>query len=525
MPAPTTGLFAPQPRPLVIRAIVERSRRRFEHFSDARLAETLEDALYHERKRLEKARDVDPTMPDLLDRLARALVRGERQARIDAGLELVGLWADEIHGRFDPKMYRFATSVLPRALTGLLSQKPRRLRDWDLRPERRFKIHGDVELLRTLSREATLILAPTHLSNLDSPLIGLALHMAGLPPFVYGAGLNLFQNAAMGFFMRRLGAYTVDRTKAAILYKEVLKDYSVQSLTTKHHSLFFPGGTRARSGAIETKLKKGLLGTGIVAWQEMLEQKRPDPEVYVVPLTLSSQLVLEASSLIGDYLADAGKQRYIMSDDEFAQPREVANFGRRVLDLDASVVAHFGAPMDCLGNPVATDLMERKEQAIRRRRYVADADGKVIRDEQRDHQYTERLSQALVDAYPRGAHIMATHLAAWVAWRSLEKHAGTDDPFRLVRVPQEARRIPRGLFVTRLGQALEQVLVGARAGRWICDLPPSPNTVLDIAIDRFSRFHKTRALAADGDFVVVEDPKLCLYYRNRLLFASPEVGE
>ena len=71
--------------------------------------------------------------------------------------------------------------------------------------------------------------------------------------------------------MHRLGAYTVDRKKKALLYKGVLKDYSIRALTTRHHSLFFPGGhplpLRASS---RPDLKKGLLGTGIVAWQEML---------------------------------------------------------------------------------------------------------------------------------------------------------------------------------------------------------------------------------------------------------------
>src|SRR5678809_482113 len=111
--------------------------------------------------------------------------------------------------------------------------------------------------------------------------------------------------------MHRLGAYTVDRTKRARLYKDVLKDYSIHSLVTRHHSLFFPGGTRSRGGAIESHLKKGLLGTGIAAWQEMLASGRPDPDVYVIPATLSYQLCLEASTLVEDFLAESGKQRYI----------------------------------------------------------------------------------------------------------------------------------------------------------------------------------------------------------------------
>ncbi|MFO0006916.1 MAG: 1-acyl-sn-glycerol-3-phosphate acyltransferase, partial [bacterium] len=90
-------------------------------------------------------------------------------------------------------------------------------------PASRIRVQGEVELLARLGAKHTLVLAPTHLSNLDSPLLGYALYAAGLPPVIYGAGLNLFSNPAMAFFMRRLGAYTVDRRKKHELYKDVLK--------------------------------------------------------------------------------------------------------------------------------------------------------------------------------------------------------------------------------------------------------------------------------------------------------------
>jgi glycerol-3-phosphate O-acyltransferase len=33
-----------------------------------------------------------------------------------------------------------------------------------------------------------------------------------------------------------------------------------------YHSLFFPGGTRSRSGMVEKRLKLGLAGTGVEAF-------------------------------------------------------------------------------------------------------------------------------------------------------------------------------------------------------------------------------------------------------------------
>jgi len=519
--ATMTGLARPQPRRVVVAEMVSRTRKRLDELGDEALTATLEDLLYHERKRLER-QPPEPELEAHLDQLARALVRGGRDERMASALGVVGLWSDEIHGRFNPRVYRLATRALPRAITGLLSGRPDRLRDWSLSSQSRLRVKGDLQLLAQLARESTLVLAPTHVSNLDSPLIGLALYLAGLPPFVYGAGLNLFSNPLIGWWLGRLGAYTVDRTKRAGLYKNLLKDYSVRCLTTRHHSLFFPGGTRSRSHEVEPRIKKGLLGTASVAWQEMLQAGRPDSEVYVVPLTLSFTLTLEAATLVEDYLADAGKQRYIITDDEFAQPRRLASFARRVLDLDSAMVAHFGDPVDCLGFPVSADADERAEQARHRRRYVTDAEGRVEWDAQRDRVYTDRLGDALIDAWPRYAEILPTHLAARAAWACLAQAASTTDTFRLVRTPVERRHIDQSRYMEQLRAELRAAKEGARAGRWCEELPSTAEQVIEVALDRFDRYHRSHALVAVDGKLFVEDPKLCLYYQNRLTFMDRE---
>jgi hypothetical protein len=254
----------------------------------------------------------------------------------------------------------------------------------------------------------------------------------------------------------------------------------------------------------------------------MLVAGRPDADVYVVPLTLSFQLVLEAETLISDHLEEAGKQRFIIVDDEFARPQRVASFARRVLDLDASVVAHFGAPLDCLGNPVSADRAERAEQSVRRRDYVLGADGAVEADPQRDRVYTDRLADALVTAWPKGSVAMSTHLAAWAAWRCMQDGARTADPFRIVRLPVEARRVPKAQLLNRINRALAELRAGAAAGRWPYGFDTDAAGVLARAFDLFGRYHKGRALADHGDVAIVEDAKLCFYYHNRLAHLALE---
>ena len=365
--------------------------------------------------------------------------------------------------------------------------------------------------MRALGENATLILAPTHVSNLDSPLIGYSLFAAGLPPFAYGAGLNLFSNPAMGFFMQRLGAYTVDRRKRNRLYKATLKDYSVEILGRGHHSLFFPGGTRSRSGKLEAKLKKGLLGTGLEAWQESLA-KGKERRCFIVPCTLSMGVVLEAESLIADALAEEGKQRYIMMDDEFSEPRTIATFVRRLMTLDAAVHVRFGEPMDVVGNPIDTDgnSLDPAGRPIDARGYVCDRNGAVVVDEQRDHLYTQRVADRLSEAYHRDFVLQSTHFAAWAAWSALKIAKPGLDTWRLVRLAPTEARVPRAAVLNRLADALPGL------GKRLTSMPATPEAILDEAVHRFATFHRRRALQPD-DASLILAPELVLYYQNRLV--------
>lgn len=75
-------------------------------------------------------------------------------------------------------------------------------------------------------------------------------------------------------------------------------------------------------------------------------------------------------------------------------------------------------------------------------------------------------------------------------------------------------------LVQRINSLMEQLREGEAAGLWQYELPSTAYGVLETALDRFSRYHRTHALKREGSLIVVEDPKLCLYYRNRLDFVE-----
>jgi glycerol-3-phosphate O-acyltransferase len=225
----------------------------------------LEETLYHERLRLKKSRKSWWKSPYLAarnrkdQRFIKKIQSGLKTANgMEEHLKLVEAYAEhfatEICGNFEPKMYEFAIRVVPWMFSWLLNAASlKRILPWGMSEslQTRMRVVGEVAQLQNLSKKGTVLLVPTHLSNIDSILIGYVIHLMNLPPFAYGAGLNLFSNPVLSFSMSRLGAYTVDRQKVSGIYKNALKNYSTSILKRGIHSIFFPGGGRVRSGAIE----------------------------------------------------------------------------------------------------------------------------------------------------------------------------------------------------------------------------------------------------------------------------------
>ena len=511
MPKPRTSLQISQ-------LLQRRMNARLSNWSDDQVFAYLADTLYSERRRIEK-NDNHDTSPEYTKALKQAelSIRKSRERMCLSILELVHVYVMEIHNHFSESTYRIASKVLPGALKKLLTaaQSNTLLAD-NFHPGAKINIQGPTETLKLLSKTHTLIYTPTHLSNLDSPLIGYALAELSLPPVIYGAGLNLFSNPLMSFFMSRLGAYTVDRRKKNRLYKHVLKDYSIEAIKNNTHSLFFPGGTRSRSGAREQQLKKGLLGTGITAWQESLREQSPQ-EILFVPCTLSFSLTLEAETLIEDHLADEGKSRFIITDDEFSETRTLSRFAHNILNLDSNVYIRFGAPLDITGNLVNKEglSLDPNGDVVSRKEYVCNRFGEVISDPQRDRMYTDRLAQKITEAFTKDNIILSTHVAAFAAWNNLaHKHPLLND-VQISMLNHHQRRIPRVDLLKSIDHIQAQVHERARNGDICQDISKNPADILHRALRTFGQFHKTRALAEHGADIEV-GAMLALYYSKRL---------
>jgi len=498
-------------------------RRVVQHYAGQpqKLLYVLNEAANAEVRRLASQDDMEAS--DALGawrRLVKRLGKMSEEERVQELRRICGDMTEDIAGNFDPRVYALATKIVPGVLTGIMRPValPQVMLGGFRQLDELVTVEGPIEKLRRLARVGTLVLTPTHSSNLDSVALGFALMRENLPPVVYGAGKNLFSNPLISFFMHNLGAYRVDRRLRFELYKEILKEYSTVLLESGYHSLFFPGGTRCRSNVIEPSLKLGLLGTAVTAYGNAVATGGAHKPIYVVPATINYRLVLEAETLIEDYLAETGKSRYIITDDEFSRIGRIVEFLRKILAHEGAVVIRFGRPLDPLGHDVDDDgrSLDRQGRPIDLRGFFTGADGSHRVDEQRDAEYTRLLGRRLVAAFPRESVFHATTVVARAVFDELCAQVGTRDIYQLTRLPP-GREVAVPDVVRRLGALRAALAARPEAGRLHHRVVAAGDSAtLDDGLRALGGYHSHPVLTRAGDHLRIGDVKLLYYYQNRL---------
>jgi len=515
----------------IVREVVQRLQIKLK--TDARPLEyALNEVALDEVRRLESQRDDEAKLylgkwRSLVKRVGK-MTDGDK---LDVLRETSERMAKDVAGNFDPRVYSFATRAVPHALSGILKpssilQDAAHLGRGPVAVDDLLRTEGEIPLLRDLAKKGTLVFVPTHSSNLDSVALGYALMRENLPPVVYGAGKNLFSNPIVSFFMHNLGAYRVDRRIRAQLYKDVLKTYACVMVERGYHSLFFPGGTRSRSGMVERRLKLGLAGSAVEAFSRNAVRGTPRP-VFFVPTTINYSLVLEGETLVADWLKEAGRARYIIEDDEFSQLDRWVAFFRKLAQIEAPCVIRFGQPVDPFGNPV-----NREGQSLGPHGRAIDAvgyvtrDGKTVLDPRRDAAYTRDLGQLLADRYETETVLMSTQVVAHVLFRILvDKTPGIDLFGRLrlrgdVSVTREELRADLGATLDKL-RALE-LSGGVRLSAMTRST--GPDELFTRVMTAFSGYHERTIISETNGVVTLEDPTMLLYYQNRLIAYAERIA-
>lgn len=501
----------------------------------ANLKDELAKTLYTERIRLTQT----PWKADAPDEKEFWASVKKDMVRINAGHEnphafghedlihrIVTRYANEIAGVFDVKAYDFAKSFTTTMFSRLLnaSQGKGISRFWGTRHNLHDKIHlvGDIDHIRELARQGTVVVVPTHFSNLDSMLIGWAIQSIGLPPVLYGAGLNLFGIKIMAWFMNRLGAYKVDRRKKNLLYLETLKMYSELSLRKGCNGLFFPGGTRSRSGMLEKRLKLGLLGTALQAQRLNFVQDGDDAKkIFVVPVTINYNFVLEAQSLIDQHLKISGQEQYYVENDNFSTSSKMLKFIYKFFTASSEIAVRFGTPMDLFGNRVdeVGRSFDPQGNEVDIKKYFY-SNGEITKDLQRDGEYTRMLGVRIVERYHREAVVFCSQVLAFSAFRIFKNRYNRMDLFGLMRLPSDDLIIkPKELMdaVDRVVDRLREMHSNGEIQLEEEILTGSLATIVKKGIANLGIYHAQLPLMynAEGDFES-QDIKVLYFYHNRL---------
>lgn len=441
---------------------------------------------------------------------------------------IVRRYTEEISATFDPKAYHFAKRFLSFGFASLLNafqaKNVKAIFDHKIFIQDRIKLYGEIDKIRELAKRGTIILLPTHFSNLDSIIVGWGIHAIGLPAFIYGAGLNLYNSKLVGYFMNRLGAYKVDRRKKNPFYLETLKIFSKVSLEKGCHSLFFPGGTRSRSGAIEDKLKLGLLGTAFETQRENIEKSRENnteaQKIFIVPLVMSYHFVLEAKSLIRQHLKTSEAEKYYFNrKDEFSSKKKVLSFIHQLLKKKSEIFLSFGRPMDLFGNEVdeeGNSIFKGKKVDIAT---YFESNGKISDDPQRDNVYTRDLGNLIAQEFLKYNIVLSSHIVAFVTFQLLLKRLKVSDVYGLFEFEAEELVIPREEFLDSLDRFLQILFEKENAGELICspDLRKPIVEVMQDGVKNTGIFHNNKPLiiTKEGD-VTSDDLELLYYYHNRM---------
>ncbi len=438
---------------------------------------------------------------------------------------IIERYSEEIAGNFNTSHYRFARGVVTFGFNRLLNAaRIKKLGGFwsnELSMNDKIQINGEVEKLRTLAKKGTVVIVPTHSSNLDSILICWVIYTLGLPPVIYGAGLNLFNISIISYFMNSLGAYKVDRRKRNMIYLETLKAYSALALKKGCQSLFFPGGTRSRDGRVEKELKLGLLGTAIEAQRANYQELGNDAEkIFIVPVSLNYHFVLEAPSLIRQYLEKQGQERYYVENDEFSSSYKIITFLFKFFTKGSDISVSIGEPMDILGNKVNDEgrSYDTKGREIQPKDYFIFQDNITV-NKQREAEYTRMLSKKIVEQYSKIARVFSSHLIAFTAFEIIRKRNKKLDLFALLRLPEEDLVINFNEFRTvcqRIKNKIEERIKEGRMSQ-AEHMDDKIDNIIEHGLLNLGMYHSKRPLikTKEGDITTM-DMNLLYFYRNRL---------
>ncbi len=499
--------------------------------ADPELPNYLNQTVYNEKLRCKSdALKVDPPKEyaywkKIETDLSKALEEGQDQQKIHEEIlhKIIARYAEEILGDFKPKTFRFIRKLTTWVFRLLLNPFKRKGQGffWGNRSDvlDKIKVEGPIDDIRGLFDKGTVLVLPTHFSNLDSLSVGYSTDMlAGLPFFSYGAGLNLYDYELFAYYMSKVGTYKIDRRKRNPIYRKTLDLFSTVGIQEGLNSIFYPGGTRSRTGAIEQKLKFGLMNT-IIDSQNEFYIKGIDKKIIIVPLVTSYHFVLEANGLIDQYLRKTGKENYFDRIPKKGVSMMRFRFLKRLFGRGSEMVMSFGQPIDIFGHKIDKNGKSIKDgRTIDISNYFRSGD-ELTKDVQRNRVYSRYLAEAVVDSYMRENVVLTSHIAAFVVYQMFEKQYPNLDIFALLALPEDYLDLPIDKVCAQIKKVQDQLEVLRSAGQVKLSEEVetyTPEELLSDATEHINSYHFHQPIKVKNGAVQSENLKLLYFYHNRL---------
>ena len=476
------------------------------------IIEEIKNTLYREKLRMNKI----PWKADLPDdksfwenikKSLNEIKNNKEVSKLEKNLlsKIIDRYTKEITGNFKRTHYSFTKRMIITFFARLLNTARLRNPFGSLNLSSKISIIGEKKRLRKLSKKGTIIMVPTHFSHIDSALIGWVISFLGLPAFMYGAGLVLYNMKLFSYFLNSLGAYKVDRRKKHLLYLETLKTYTEQAIIKDCHNLFYPGGTRSRSGAIEEKLKLGLLGSTLGAQKELDKQNK---KIFIVPVTFNYQFVLEGPALINQYLSSNNPDRLYLKNLGFSNSFKIFSFISKFFTKSNRISVSFGKAMDVFGN-----FVDKKGNIDK-----SNINTDLYKNYSKKAEILNNLSNKIISEHKAGTQVFSSMLIAYVSFKLILKKFQNLELHNVLILPSDELEIKITLFKKYYGKAIKSIkeLQYENKIKYSEEINLPIEEQIKIGYKNLGLYHPIKPIIINNKIIQIKNIKMLFYYHNRL---------
>ena len=478
-----------------------------------------EDRISKKHKALEKLKIIKSTRPKLRD-----IDKSDLKKEVK---KIAKYYSKEIHGNFNSYLYTFLQNLMPFVLNFWLNSFSIIQVFKNLKGSKELKnriiIKGNIELINRLEKFGSLVIVPTHVSNFDSLVLGHLIHVAGLRPPLWGAGINLYKGFTVSYIMNNIGCYKVDRRKKNKLYLETLKEYSTYYLERGYNAIFYPGGTRSRSGEIEKRLKLGLLSTVVKAFINNLKAGKSKSNIYVVPVSLSYTIVPEAESLALEHYYGKDKKKQILNKVSRKASLLVRTLKKfwHIISFNNPIYLTFGDPIDPLGNKVNNEgiSIDRAGIPINTKSKITDSDGNFIESDKALRKYTATLGKKIAESYTKENTIIPTQVFLYSIVNYLKKAKNNISDEELVRLIPDQNRIPIEKLKIEVQEVIKTLKHKSEDGKLKLHFfieNEKIDLIIKAGIKIYASNYASKAISKDGNSITPNKLATILYYSSRI---------